>query len=122
MTASQQTSASAGVEGLPELIGRLAVILRGLEQTCSQFQDGLGVALSSGASLSSDAREQLQQIDRVTQTIHALADLFGELDANSSQNQLDIADAISKVRLHSLREQLDAASLGLPHSTDVEIF
>lgn len=122
MLASQQTSASAGVDGLPEFIGRLAVILRGLEQTCSQFQEGLGAALNSGASLSSDAREQLQQIDRVTQTIDALANLFGTLEADSSRDQLDIATAISKIGLNSLREQLEAASPSASHSTDVEIF
>jgi hypothetical protein len=108
-----------------DLMGRLARILRDLQETCMGLQDGLGDGLNSTYPLSSSLGSQLQEIDRVTQTMGELAAFMSALDTGQSDNELHILRALDQVRLHSVRERLeapDAPDGDTPPTEDIELF
>lgn len=108
-----------------DLMGRLARILRDLHETCMGLQDGLGEGLNMTSPLPSSLGSQIQEIDRITQTMGELATFMSTLDTGQSDNRLAIERAISQVGLHSVRERLETsgAPAGIQASaTDIELF
>jgi hypothetical protein len=103
-----------------QFMGRIAHVLRDLGATCSDLQDNLGSTLASGTAVSSAASAQLQELDRVTQTVEVLAALFADLESRPNQSGAGIAQAIELIRLQSVRERL----LGLERAEleEIELF
>lgn len=88
------------------LLGRVALICRELEKTCNDVQEALSTSLLSDAPLPAALVSRLQEIDRISQTLGALAAFTGALETAPSGTAIDIGPALDQVPLRAVREVL----------------
>jgi hypothetical protein len=88
---------------LHHLLARVAAELEGLYQDNRRIEELLGKILSQSRGADADAAIHLQGIDRLTQTLDALAQFLGELARGVDPSMtVDPTAAIGKIPLRDL--------------------
>ncbi|MGO4684496.1 hypothetical protein [Hyphomicrobium sp. 2TAF46] len=114
-----QGSARAGV-AVPEVLTIVSAEVRMLSDTAGDLQDLIGNLVVAGAFGGSQSLYQLQSLDRLCQSLNAVADfLAGVANGSSADWKVDLSDAARAVKLADVCDRLTGRTAASEPSGDL---
>lgn len=114
-----QGSPRAGV-AVPEVLAIVSAEVRMLSDTAGDLQDLIGNLVVAGAFGGSQSLYQLQSLDRLCQSLNAVADfLDGVASGSSVEWKVDVSDAARAVKLADVCDRLTGRTAGDESSGDL---
>ncbi|MBS0238424.1 MAG: hypothetical protein JSR89_08390 [Proteobacteria bacterium] len=105
---------------VPEVLETVSVEVRMLSDTAGELQDLIGNLVVAGAFGGSQSLYQLQSLDRLCQSLNAVADfLAGVANGSSVDWKVDLTDAARAVKLADVCDRLIGRKAGDESSGDL---